>query len=184
MNDEEIKKLYKRAKYYAGKKGYEFEAEDFAQEVIIYALDNEIVNLKWRFADFLRRQHGSSRAHCGRIKQSETLRGVSFDAPTDSANEDSPTLHSLIGDSRFGPEELGLGRKRTQYFTGRKGLIYDLWADHEMNHKEISEIMGVSAGRIAQIINPLKMELEAENIYEKYSESETYSSLEIEWIKI
>ena len=186
---EDYADVYERAKRLARARGYKDQAEDFAQEVWIHFQTKGVGKLEWLFIDFLRREYGDTRSSSSRTRIGATnpnhSRAMCLDAPVGESK-------TLGHDSVRGPsDEPGDERPTGKYaldLRGRDHLVWKMVCLDDMDQEEVAEILGVTAGRICQIVNKIKKRMHevalAETVGDWYRAVPEYSELKVEWICI
>lgn len=187
MTKQEIINFQKRAKYVAAKRGYPELADDFSQEIFIAFARGWHSTVEQLFSSYLRDQHGDTRTQCGLERRLAKNRTVSLDAPV-SEDEGSASFHDIIGTSHEQPGDIKEHRGTAFLFTGREAEIYDLKYVEEFYQTEIGLRLGLSQGRIAQLIKTIKQEIQNQyvltQLWERYQDERNLSQLEIEWITL
>ena len=98
----DIEKLWRSAKAFAASQGLGDEAEDFAQEIVLYAYEKgtDVLRLDWRLADYKSFNRADKRILSSPQGQLSGFRTTSLDAPVDRSNDDSATLNDFIADQK------------------------------------------------------------------------------------
>lgn len=175
MNDQEIIKFQKRARFVANKKGYPQLADDFAQEIIINWLEGhgQHQTVDQYFIDYLRQQYGRTGRPGGDAR-----------SRLDRTAEDITKIRNLAVE----PEEQRSDRRFNHLFRGIQHTIYTLRFLEEMNLKEIGEILGVTESRISQRVSEIEKVIQDQMILEQGIErmewDDNFSKLMVNWIKL
>ncbi|MBL7544291.1 MAG: hypothetical protein JNL11_10760 [Bdellovibrionaceae bacterium] len=160
MDDEQYKRLFKKAKLYAAKRGFGDESEDFAQEYAIKCLKsgNEEC-IEWDFIDYSDAQRADKRilsSPSGFL--SKNVR-VSLDAPIISSNENSTKLSDYIGVSGDELDNIGYDEQNKSVLTRREGMIYDLYFNQRHTLRDIGARIGVSESRVSQFLSEINRKI-------------------------
>lgn len=189
MNDEDAKKIQRRAKYLAVRWGHADQAEDFAQEVIISHMRWPGQTVEQALINFLRKEHGDPRTGSGRMRKAGTVYAQRLDAPI-SAEEgrDGQLRHDIVGDSTPDPRTLEPARDFAYLFRGKKAQIYALRFDEELSLKEIGRIMGLTEAAISLSLIAMQkrivLEAGLEGVRERLADDPGITEIEIDWIRL
>lgn len=139
--DIDFESIYRSALSYARRHGKSDDAEDFAQECVIYALNNrtDAVFVARRFSDYLRCNYGRTGTPGGDVKRRATTKFKEFDEQHfGTESSDGPDFiearRYLVGISRY------------------EKLIYVLHHKHGIPQDTLADSQGVSPSRISQIL--------------------------------
>lgn len=139
IDAKDLELVFEKAKRYANFKGYQQEAEDFAQECVLYAFQKETDNiyLSRRLVDYLRKTYGHKgfSRYAARFVQIENL-------PREiPAPDEDKSSNGCFAD------EIG---KALERLTKYERLIYVLSKKYTVAQNKIADCVGVSEPRIGQ----------------------------------
>lgn len=160
-----LREIHTRAKRYAmfkstHKNGSIIDPDDFAQEVVLYVLENNRDDpgpLLARYADYLRKQFGrvprdESRkaAKSAKLRQESTLKYISDDKG--NAGAIHPNIEALA-DNVYLPyffRKVSLERR----------LVYVLHHKYEYTLQEIADMVGLSESRICHFVTETQQQID------------------------
>ena len=193
--NQEIRNLLDRARKYATRRGYSNDADDFAQEVYIASTKERSGNLNYLFIDYLRKHYGNTRSNIGLCKMFERHGTVSIDA---SITGEKDRNHGSIGRSVDPDPECEREdwrcRINVENYRGKKGLVrnktvgivYDLIFIYGFERNVVAEILGLTDGRISQLIKQIRNECEKARVLDSmrdiYQDHQEESILMVNWI--
>lgn len=161
MDDEQYKRIFKKARAYAAKRGFGDESDDFAQEYAIKCLKSGIEGrIEWAFIDYSDSQRADKRllgSPSGYLSKNVT---VSFDAPIGGEGGDTSKLSDYIGMSG---DDLDNGRydeQNKQLLTRRESMIYDLHFTQGHTLDSIGNILGVTESRVSQHLKEINRKIQ------------------------
>lgn len=187
MDENEVLKLMERARSVARKRGYTELADDFAQEVFISHARGWHQTIDQALSDFVRREHGNTRTPGGLARRLAKTRTVSLDEPI-GEEEGGTLLHECIPGAESDPDaKLDHGRS-AELFTGTEAVLYDRIYLEEESQKEVAESMGVTQGRVSQLLKPIKTYIQHQavmaEVWDRYQNDPEYSKIQIDWIRL
>ena len=185
MDQSKILKAMEFAKYYAASKGYGKDAEDFSQEVFIAYAEGRKATIEQLFIDYLRKFYGDTRSAGGLAK--------SFERHVSRSIDESEAIYKLCESQsdridHSPSEHSGPDRRIRACLNRQQLLVYDLLVFEELNVKEIGELLGLTGGRISQIIATIKPIFKNCKIIDEhldyYLADKEASKLIVDWITI
>lgn len=154
----DYEKLFKRARAFACRRGFESEAEDFAQEACIRAFECGQVRLDWMLTDYLRQNYGRTGTPGGDARHIAAARGISLDATLDGSQADSDLFHAVIADTGNNPDHqlelddaIGAIGPRNE----REEFIVERYLAGE-TEREIGAHLGISDSRVSQLLKSMR----------------------------
>lgn len=182
-----IHHFIKRAKNVAKRRGYPELADDFSQEIFIAFARGWRSTVDQLFSSYLRDQHGNPRFPSGVARRIARSRTVSLDAPI-GQEEDSPSLHERIADSRGDSEHEWEAGRYSYCFGGREAEFYQLYFVEQQTEKVIGDLFAITESRVSQILGVMKEKIRNQAIlgdgYERIEWDESFLSFRIEWAVI
>jgi DNA-directed RNA polymerase specialized sigma24 family protein len=155
--DIDYKEIHRQASSYAKRHGKRNDADDFAQECVLYAFEKGVSDfyVARRFSDYLRRNYGRS------------------GTPGGDARRHFESTRCVYDEESFGSEPLDrLDTSRIpEYLVGLsryERLIYVLKEKYEVPIAQIADSQGVSSSRISHVISGIQ-----KTIYQKASRKES-----------
>lgn len=208
MTNDEIKTLLMKARQHAIRYGYQEDADDFAQEAFIAIARGREPNLYHLFGDYLRKNFGDTRVRGNSAHKLRRHNRLSIDSFGEEDGGQNDRLQFELsqranpGGSGLLPESLRPDwRSRVFFENGRNRrrrrtdgrcsisgeLVFELIEDG-LSQLEISEICGVTEGRISQLMRDIREKtnqaLTLAEVWDTYIDDSEYSKLQIDWIAI
>jgi len=160
MDDDKYKRIFKKARAYAAKRGFGDESDDFAQEYAIKCLTSgREQKLEWAFIDY----SDSLRAHkrvlsspSGYLSENVT---VSLDAPIASQDNDTSKLSDYIGMSGDELDNVGYDQQNKSILNGKESMIYDLHFNQGYTLMQIGEYFKVTESRVSQYLKEINRKI-------------------------
>jgi RNA polymerase sigma factor (sigma-70 family) len=192
MNNQEIQKYQKRARYVATKSGYPELAEDFSQELFIEFLQNPDrgATVDQLFIDYLRRIHGRPGTPGGDARILARANTISIDSFSDDGKREEIQLPAYddprsIDDGPGSNPDVG---KFAKLFRGREAQIYQAYFVDEITEESIGKCFGISESRVSQILKPMKKKIKDAAIlqegYQRMEWDESFLSFKVNWLEI
>ena len=188
-DEKSIRKLLNRARNYARQKGYQNDADDFAQEYYIARSRGRQGTIGQIFIDYLRGYYGDTRAACGHVRANERISRLSFDDPISTSIR--RPLNEYIGSFRDPTEFIGPSW-RDRIYLGRgssksNSEIKEVILSEDLEQYELAKRFRLSPPRISQINKELKKDIkmaQSLNEIDEYTDFKEKSQLKINWITL
>ena len=157
MNDHEYKRIFKKARAYAVKRGFADEADDFAQEYAIQCLKCGFDRkLEWSFKDYSDAQRADKRilsSPAGYLSKDVTVR-INFSAERSGENQSEFGDH--IGAARNDMDSIRNNEQYRQILTDKEYMIYEMFFIENQTLKSIGNYFGFTESRSHQYIKIIK----------------------------
>lgn len=175
MDDNEVLKYQKRARYVARKRGYPQLADDFAQQIFVYFGEkpDRGATLDQLFIDYLRGTYGRPGKPGGDARITAELTMVPIDDARDVAIDSEPEF--ISGQCAF-------------LFGGREAEIYQHYFVDQEQEQEIARLLGVTPSRICQIIGSMKKQIQNHFLLEearvRFESEPSFTQMRVDWITL
>lgn len=159
----DIEKIWIMARGYAAKRGYEQDAEDFAQEYSMLWLENPKRLMQYCFVDYLRAKYGRPEKNpsAGARYRFNNTRHI----PLDADHGEGRLNAELYGDMRWNGETETLkkqGVARLKGLNQREQVIATKLLEG-FTQKEIGKSLGITESRVSQLVQHIIWKLEKGN---------------------